>query len=164
MKSLFFISILVLFVSCNGSSDSKKCTINGVDVPCSSNTSNSSSDNLETGGAELVASLITEINYDEYELETLENRSDLKREIVNGVEIECSVETHASTSFKYELRNDKLLFISEDEQVEFTKSKGHKNVLEGTWLRRESDETGFSLTTIEISKNKMKITTKCHFN
>jgi hypothetical protein len=164
MKSLFFISMLVLFVSCNSSSESKKCTFNGEEVPCSESTSDSNSDNLETGGAELVASLTTEINYDEYELETLENKSDLKREIVNGVEIECSVETEASASYRYELRNGKLVLNSEDEQVEFTKSKGNKNVLEGTWSRKDNHQGGYNVVTIEISKNKMKITTKCHFN
>lgn len=164
MKSLFFISMLVLFVSCNSSSDSKKCTFNGENVPCSDSSSNSSSDNIETGGAELVASLTTEIHYDEYELETLENKSDLKRDIVNGVEIECSVETVASASYRYELRNGKLVFNSEDEEVEFTKTKGNKNVLEGTWSRKDNHQGGYNLITMEISSNKMKISTKCHFN
>lgn len=164
MKSLFFLSMLAFLVSCNSSNDAKKCIFNGEDVPCSESSSNRSSDNLEVGGAELVVSLTTEIQYNEYELDTLENKSDLKREIVNGVEIECSVETEASASYKYELRNGKLLLNSEDDQVEFTKTKGLQNVLEGTWSRKDNYENGFNLVTIEISKNKMKISTRCHFN
>jgi hypothetical protein len=165
MKHVFGIIILLTITACDSSetTKSKSCTYNGEPVDCSALESGSRS-SISNSELSLTASVSTEISLLDNSIEVLENSYDIASKTLEGKTYDCETSTNAGDVFDYSLVGDELQLTKDGRLEAFTRVKGDKNKLFGTWKNIEKDSEGSIILTLILTEESMDITVNCNFN
>jgi hypothetical protein len=159
--------------ACNSSSSKKKtenCSFNGVDVPCSSIRSDSSTVTTDNGDGTVdvaastsmaVATVTSEISVNDAagEFEVLSNDSDITTVTNdNGDSIECEAVLTAGDRFRFSQIGNKLYLSKGSESHTFTRVSDSNSRLNGEWsISADGDQMNFKFE----NNDKLTITLYC---
>lgn len=166
MKSLILLSIVFVFVSCDGagvSANKSDCYYNGEKVSCDALKSSPAPKRRLEQEVTLKAQVSSEISTDGRRITVLENQEDVQTESAEGYHLSCEVFTKAGDSFTWTLQGNTLLLSRNGENNSYNRVSGSGSDLIGKWVSYESDDEMSGSVTLEFTPRRLSITSTCTF-